>query len=309
MAWGWFRITCCGVLGLVAACEREVEQPGQLVLAIDTDMAIPAQIDSLHIEVEAHGEIEFRNEYAIGPKRATLPATLTLVSRDIGDAPVSVRVAGSKLGADGMEWRTFRETVTTVPSDRIATLRMPLQWLCKGQVEAMEDGNDSPLHRERPQSTCGSGNTCRAGKCEASDVDGESLSDYRAADLYGGGDTPEEGSCFDTVACMEGANPATPDADCTIERPDADPFNVALRVVDDGICDADASNCYVPLNADDPEGWQLEGERVKLPPAVCEKLSQGAVRAVLISDTCKRKTEQVPACGPWSDVPKGKAGS
>jgi hypothetical protein len=279
-----------------------------LIIAIDTDMAIPAQVDALHIEVAANGELKFQQQYAVGPKQATLPATLTLISVHIGDDPVSVRVAGSKLGDNGMEWRTFREAVSTVPRDRIATLRMPLQWLCKGEVDAVNDGDDSPLRRERAQSTCGSGDTCRAGVCEASDVDGAGLADYRPADLYGGGETPEAGSCFDTVGCMERASPATPDADCTIEPPEGDRFNVALGVVDDGICSADGSHCYVPLNADDPEGWRLEDDRVKLPTAVCKKLSQGAVRAVLVSDTCMRKTEAVPACGPWSDVPKGKAG-
>jgi hypothetical protein len=279
-----------------------------LVIAIDTDMAIPAQLDALHIEVYAHGELEFTQQYEVGPNQATLPATLSLVSRNIGDDPVSVRVATSKLGDDGMEWRTFREAITTIPRDRIATLRMPLQWLCKGQAEAVEDGDDSPLRRERAQSTCEDGQTCRAGTCVASEVDLASLPDYAPEELYGGGATPEAGSCFDTVGCMQEASTATPDDDCTIERPSTDRLNVALRVTDGGICTADAGDCYVPLNADDPEGWQRQDERVKLPAAVCDKLREGAVSTVLVSDTCKSKTEAVPTCGPWSDVPKGETG-
>lgn len=301
-------MTCCAALALAAACESESEPPGQLIIAIDTDMAIPAQLDALHIEVEVHGELEFAQQYDVGANQATLPATLSLVSRSVGDDPVSVRVASSKLTDDGQEWRTFRETLTTIPRDRIATLRMPLQWLCEGQVEALPDGDDSPLRRERAQSTCENGQSCRAGTCESSEVDLASLSDYVPAELYGGGDTPKTGSCFDTVGCMQQASTATPDADCSIERQSGDRLNVALRVTDGGICTADGGDCYVPLNADNPEGWLAEGDRVKLPRAVCDKLREGAVKAVLVSDTCKSKTEAVPACGPWSDVSKGKAG-
>jgi hypothetical protein len=308
MTWGWVGFTCCVTLMCAQACERDIEQPGQLIVAIDTDMALPDRVDTLHLEIQAHGELEFQDHYDVGPQQATVPATLVLVSRDIGDDPVTVRVAGSKSSDDGLSWQTFREAITRVPHDRIATLRMPLQWLCKGQVEAVSDSDGSPLHRQRAQSTCGNGNTCRAGKCEASDVDGPALPDYAPADLYGGGDTPESGSCFDTVGCMDGASPVTPDADCTIETPRTDRFNVALRVIEDGICAADGADCYVPLNANDPEGWSLEDDRVRLPPAVCEKLSDGSVRAVLVSDTCKRKTAAIPACGAWSEVPEGKAG-
>ena len=308
MVWDRTRVIGCAALALTAACEGELESPGQLVLVVDTDMAIPAQLDSLLLEIEAQGDTQYKHDFDLGPTRATLPATLTLVSRDIGDDPVSIRVAASKLGDDGIEWRLFREAVSRVPRDRIATLRMPLQWLCKGQAEVVSDGDDSPLRPDDVRSTCKSGETCRAGSCQTSEVELESLPDYRPEDLYGGGETPEAGSCFDTVGCMQDARPVAPDARCTFARPAADRFNVALRVVDDGICDADAEHCYVPLNADDPEGWSLEGERVKLPSAVCDKLREGAVNDVLVSETCKRKTEKVPVCGPWSDVPKGKAG-
>ncbi|HKP57632.1 MAG TPA: hypothetical protein VJV78_12965 [Polyangiales bacterium] len=301
MARNWLRVAYCAALVLAAACEREVEYPGQLILAIDTDMAIPDQIDALQIEVLVHGNVAFSDHFDIGPNQATLPATLTFVSDKIGDGLATVRVSGSKQA----EWQTFREAITTVPRDRIATLRMPLQWLCRGQAEPVNDGDNSPLKDDRAQSTCGSGNTCRAGSCEPSEVDGEDLPDYRPEDLYGGGETPEAGNCFDTLGCMEHASPATPDVDCTIERPAADRWNVALQVALGGICDSDGTNCYVTLNANHPEGWSLAGARVKLPPAACERLGDGSVRAVVVSDACKPKTERVPACGPWSEVGSG----
>src|SRR5688572_10635547 len=126
------RIASCVVLACslgALACEREIVRPGQLIVAIDTDMALPQQVDTLHVEVEVNGTLAHQNTYDVGPKKAMLPATLTLVARGDGDDPATIRIAGSKLGEQGLEWRTYREATTSVPRDRIATLRMPVQWL------------------------------------------------------------------------------------------------------------------------------------------------------------------------------------
>jgi hypothetical protein len=96
-----------------------------------------------------------------------------------------------------------------------------------------------------------------------------------------------------------------PDAACTIPRPEADSFNVALRVVADGICDATRTTCFVPLDADTDEGWiQTEaGDRLQLPAAACEKKEEaGKVIAVYVSSACPTKFPGVPPCGRWSSV-------
>src|SRR5690349_15571118 len=106
----------CALLG----CNSEDKQPGSLVVTFDTDMAMPGQIDDILVQVEARGVIRLSQQYAVGPNDQHIPATLTLVAGDGPSEPVTVRVAGMKQGT----YRTYRETITTVPqAGRSALLR------------------------------------------------------------------------------------------------------------------------------------------------------------------------------------------
>lgn len=306
--WGvaWLSWCTCALSGI--GCEREIDRPGQLIVTIDTDMALPEQVDHLYVRVEVEGQVRFENDYEVGSRSsAAMPATLNLVSYSDSDDPVTVKIAGSKATEDGLSWRTYREATMPIPHDRIARLHMPVQWLCKGQAEAANQSH-SPFEKPRAKSTCDDGYACRAGRCEKVKVDTSRLPDYAPEDVFGGGATPEEGSCFDTIGCMAQARTVEPDADCRVPIPEREPINVALRVLNDGICDSSGLNCYVPLDRDDAEGWRIRGDRLELPPAVCDKLHEGSVRAVLVADACEPKTNAVPTCGPWSRVPKGEPG-
>jgi hypothetical protein len=292
----------------IAGCEREVDRPGQLIVTIDTDMALPDQVDHLYVRVEANGRTKFENDYEVGSRADPLmPATLNLVSYSESSEPVTVKIAGSKATEDGISWRTYREATMSIPQDRIARLHMPVQWLCKGQVEDATR-NDTPFEKPQAKSTCDDGYACRAGRCEKSKIDSMRLPDYTPEDVFGGGKTAEEGSCFDTLGCMAQGRTVMPDADCRIPKPERKPINVALRVLNDGICDSSGLNCYVPLDHDEAEGWRERGDQLELPPAVCDKMREGTVRAVLVADACEPKTIAVPTCGPWSKVPKGDPG-
>jgi hypothetical protein len=85
-------------------------------------------------------------------------------------------------------------------------------------------------------------------------------------------------------------------------------FNVALKFPPggDGICGP--SGCFIPLDANSPTGYQVNGDRVQLPKKICQLLSapqgNGSSRpTVVFSDNgCNSKTEGVPTCGPWSSV-------
>jgi hypothetical protein len=289
-------------------CERDIDRPGQLIVTIDTDMALPDQVDHLYVRVQVRGDTKFENDYQVGSRtEAAIPATLNLVSYSESSEPVTVKIAGSKATDEGISWRTYREATMTIPQDRIARLHMPIQWLCKGQAESANQ-TDSPLEKPRAKSTCDDGYACRAGRCEKVQVDSKRLPDYAPEDVFGGGKTAEEGSCFDTLGCMAQGRTVTPDADCRIPKPAREPINVALRVLNDGICDTSGLNCYVPLDHDEAEGWRERGDQLELPPAVCDKLQEGTVRAVLVADACEPKTNAVPTCGPWSKVPKGDPG-
>jgi hypothetical protein len=294
---------CALALGLgLTACNDATKPPGQLVLSVETDMALPDQIDTIRVQVQVRGVSLHDVPYPVGAGDTPIPATLTLVEGTDATTAVTVRVAGSKLG----KWRTFREAITMVPSDRTASLRMPVQWLCDGTARGVAPQDDSPLTMMGVESTCGEGNTCKAGKCVPSDLEPSVLTDYAAERVFGGAAKPNEGTCFDTIRCMVEGMMVVPDERCTIAKPAGDAVNVALRVTADGICDSSGTVCFVPLDGQSDEGWSTQGNRIALPQAACDKLAQHVVKAVVVSTDCETKTEAFPPCGEWSSVGNAK---
>jgi hypothetical protein len=290
----------------LSACNAEGANKGQLVISIATDMALPQQVDTINVQVQVHGQTLLDVPYAVGDRNVdAVPATLTLLAGKNASESVTVRVAGRK----GDSWRTFREITTTIPEDRIAELRMPVQWLCDGTAQTVSTPDGQGGTNVRVLSTCDDGNTCIAGRCVPSTVDNATLPDYAPDAVFGGSDDPAKGSCFDTLACMIKGSPVAPDDHCTIAKPDGAALNVGLRVADDGICDSTNTICFVPLDGNSPEGWTLTAanDRIALPEAVCDKLASHLVRAVYVSTECDTKSESIPPCGDWSSVPKDKA--
>ena len=294
-------------------CEQTPEQRGQLVVTFQTDMALPKQIDNLRVQVTSHGgRVQFENAYPVGGARNDyrVPGTLALLSGTEPNLNVTVSVAGSKAG----KWRTYREITTNIPSDRSAQLRMPIQWLCNESAMPQEvttpDGTGGKV--THVLSNCDDGTTCRAGTCVPNEIPSEMLPDYAPERVFGDASEAELGRCFDTVACMAPGEVVTPEADCTIAKPESDTINVALRVADNGICEATSgadTMCFVPLDGRSEEGWTLadNGTRLQLPPAVCERIEQRKVLAVIVSTSCVTKREDFPPCGQWSSVPEDRA--
>ncbi|HLK40203.1 MAG TPA: hypothetical protein VKU41_25805, partial [Polyangiaceae bacterium] len=283
---------------------QPAQSPGQLVVAIDTDMALPDQVDTIELEVTVGGTTIY--DYPIpvgtGPDSQPIPATLTLVAGRDPNAPATIRVLGSKGGVV----RTLRQVTSTIPVGRVATLRMPVQWLCDGSAQPVAGADGGIAY----QSTCGPGGTCHAGSCVPSSVDPSSLPAYQPQDVFGGGSAPPAkghtaGACFDVIACMLGGTVETPDdpSVCTIPVPsDPSNVNVALRVANDGICDTTGTTCFVPLDGRSAEGWTMENGRAALPPAVCDRLRTGLVQGIVVSTGCPTKTQSTPPCGAWSSV-------
>lgn len=295
------------MLGTLSACSKE-KTPGQVVIAIDTDMALPDQIDTIEIEVTAGDTtlLDYFMPVGTGTDAQPIPATLTLVAGD-DDKPATVRVIGSRNGVA----RTLRQAVTTIPSDRLVTLRMPLQWLCDGTAMPAPAGDAGSGY----ESTCGPGESCQAGSCVAAQVDSETLPAYQPQSIFGGGSQPSgkgtsTGTCFDTIACLVGATLEAPDDQCTVSMPSGGSgVNVGLRVANDGICDTTGTTCFVPLDGNSTEGWTTQAGRIALPPAVCTKLQAGLIAGVAVSTTCATKTNADPPCGAWSSVtPPADAG-
>jgi hypothetical protein len=275
-----------GVL-LVGACSNETTK-GQLMVSIQTDMAPPKDFDAIRLEVVVNGGLFFGSDYQV-PAEQQMPATFAIVAGSTPGQVVDVRILARQNGT----LRFLREAVTTVPSDHLAMLRMPVEWLCDGMVV---DGAS-------PTSSCPQGQTCVAGACTMSTLNSAALPTFDAAQVFGGSATPGiGGTCLDTVACFAGGYRAIPDASCTIPAPPAGKgTNVALVTPPggDGICGPDA--CLIPLDQGD-EGWQVAGGRLQLPTAACAKVSSGKALSIAVTTTCATKTPSIPTCGPWSAV-------
>ena len=183
---------------------------------------------------------------------------------------------------------------TTVPTGRIVTMPMSVDFLCHGNVVQMADGtfaNNCPMDQ-----------TCIAGSCVDQAVDSTTL------DLYGTGSAVfGTGTCFDGASCWSSPQVADLDmATCSLPPP-PEPVNVALQTEGVGICGP--VGCFVTLNANDPaEGWTVgSGGRIVLLPAVCTQITAGEIVDVVIApvtSTCAAKSAALPTCGPWSSVKK-----
>jgi hypothetical protein len=275
---------------VMSSCSHPAtKQPGQLVVAISTDMALPEQIDTIEVVVSVNGKTLLDNPMPTGEGFGAqpIPATLTLVAGPDPTVPATIRVIGLRNNVA----RTLRQVVTTIPSESTAMLRMPVQWLCDGKTD------------------CGEGATCKAGKCVLDSEDSSTLPNYEPQSVFGGSEAPKSreqvsGACFDTIACLISGTVVVPDDQCTVPMPPSGDtnVNVGLRVADDGICDATGTTCFVPLDGKSTEGWTLENGRIALPTAVCSKLREGLVGGVVVSSVCATKTASTPPCGPWSSV-------
>src|SRR5262249_1910487 len=168
----------------------------------------------------------------------SFPATLAIVSSGKPTMPLHIRIYAGLLakGATAVgDPQVLRELVSDVPADRVALLRITLEWSCIGN--AYDKGADHYV-----ESHCPEGTTCIAGSCPEWALDGASLPTFDAKSLFG------TGECFDTVACLAGGTIAPLDmATCTIPRSSVGTnLNVALISADGhGICGSDGT-CYVP---------------------------------------------------------------
>jgi hypothetical protein len=264
-------VTCVAATTIAAAssgCSGDKVTQGELILAVQTDMSLPKDVDEVRIEVTSFGNVVFKNRYPVGAGGLRIPATLGILPGANARALVTIRVIAIQRGKP----RMLREVVTTVPSARLATLRLPIQWLSDGSAKVQgdptaTDGGTSfrSLHPAAGEigdeiivSTCPPEQTNIAGECVDWNVDSDTLPDYSAEDVFGGGkEDGTGGACFDTLGCMQDAVTVHPDGSCTIVPPAAQPglVNVALRLPlgGDGICDD--ANCYIPLDSAAGSGW------------------------------------------------------
>jgi hypothetical protein len=288
---------CVAAAGVVAGC-RETKR-GELVLAFQTDMKVPEDVDRIALRITVDGVTKFAREYEVGPSGVKLPSTLVLVDETNAAIAVKVRLLALVAGKP----RVLREVISTIPPRRSALLRMGFDYLCLGDAsltKASQSASASAdIAAENAVSACDTSKTCVAGTCEDARVDSALLPDYAPEDVFGGGDENGGGVCFDVARCFAGAQPVPVEPmGCTIAAPaDTSKTSVALRLPpgSEGICDGAA--CWVALDAESPSGWKKAGDRIQLPRAVCQRQL-----AVAVSEACVQKTAKIPTCGPWSSV-------
>lgn len=280
-------------LGVTFVGCGDEEHAGELMIVIQTDMSLPKDVDRARIQISAYGEFKFNEEYKqLGSDGSLkLPGTIGVVVGEDPTTPVTMRV----IAYQGDTPRVLREAVSTVPADRLAQLRLPVQWLCDGSAVLEPDGSVT--------SACGEGNTCVAGTCVPSGVESSELPDYDEESIFGGGTGDGDGSCFDTANCMRGFSIA-PLVEGSCAASVGGDVNIAIQTQGDGICGP--AGCFIPLDANSEAGWTRTDEStIKLPQGFCDKLATGeivGVAAAPVTDACPLKDETLPTCGPWSNT-------
>jgi len=296
MRWTWALIAT-GI-----ACTSE-DPPGQLMLAVTSDLLPADDIDRLIIEMKRpEGSILKRESFDLGPPTgSTLPATLGITAATAPDSPLVIRVHAY---SNTDEVYVLREVVTSIPADRIALVRTPLEFLCFGSGYYI-------LEQDYVEAQCLNETTCKGGVCEPPEIIQPALPTYDEALLFGG--------CFDTLDCFAGDRgavsvvaPPTGANPCTVPIPNAmQVANVAL-VTDGrhGTCYGGGA-CLVPLDPELPSGWSADATTITLPPGVCNPPPWfvGTVTRVALTPACERKTPELAVCGKGSAVGPGAASS
>jgi alpha-tubulin suppressor-like RCC1 family protein len=147
-------------LALACACSSsDEEELTELVVAIDSDLAVPQQADDVELEITgASGAAQRIVGPLAGPGALTLPVTLSLTS-ETGGAPLSIRVSARFQG----EPIVVREVRTSFLTGQRRLLSLPLARACLDV-------------------TCAAGQTCASdGKCVAPELAAEALPPFSGA--------------------------------------------------------------------------------------------------------------------------------
>ena len=320
--------------GATVACSGDKAPPrGQLIVAFQTDLSIPKDVQTIVISIYAGGSKVYHQRFPLAPNgKFNLPGTLAIVAGEKKNQPITVRVVGLDQ-ADKAQ--VIRQAVSTVPTDRLALLHLPLQFLC---IQKVDQGVDIDGTEEYNDSCTGKEQSCIAGDCKPDEIDLTTLPNYAGDLVFGGVAGPglAGGQCVDVLSCFAGASSVVPDmSNCSIPLPSgggdlpegpggpgggAPPsdttsthagevgfnFNIGLSLPPGGAGICDSARCIVALDNDALIGWRAENGRAMLPPAVCARLGT-SIDDILVTESCVTKKTAFPTCGPWSNVTGGNA--
>lgn len=187
------RVVACVLLS--CGCESPATQ---LVVLVDSDFDVPAELARVHVRVLDEADAEMSShEFALagegvdpGPARFVLPLSFAVVPRgQDADRRVAIEVDG--LGPDDEEVIVRRRAVTGFIEEERLLLPLFLARSCAGVA-------------------CPSGQTCAAGSCVDEEVPPGSLPVVRPGGelLYdGGGSSPVDAAapCEEAVSCDGGS--------------------------------------------------------------------------------------------------------
>jgi len=172
---------------LLGACERLDGPTGGLVVVVETDLALPKDIDQIRLEVKRPDHVILAVEHLVGEGQLLLPAEFRIAPAG-DDQPVLIHGIALSQGKPRIE----RSAITPIPRSRLGMLRLPFNFLCDGT--ANEDGS----------SNCGLEQTCKQGACAPAIVAEDELPTYTAGPgAIGENGVPRGGNCFDVHACFE----------------------------------------------------------------------------------------------------------
>ena len=294
-----------------SACAKK--KTTELVVAVQTDVQVPKDLDSVKVKVLSFGAVQFEQDYEVGPGGLKLPATIGIVPGKDDTQPVDIVIIGSFKGKQ----RVLREARLKFASDRVVLMRMPLRFSCFEKLD------------------CATDQACVAGACQGIDIEVSKLPDFSNDDVFGPSGATNGSGCFDPDVCLASSIALTALADdpCTFDlRPAVDggtggpssgddaggpaidgsppsspksfdpskPPTLLLRLDPTkpaGFCSG--GECKVPLDYDADEGWVFVDDahtKVRLAGGLCQRLKDKAFLGVGATDACGTKTISTPFC-------------
>ena len=190
----WIPLVCAAAAtaSLWTGCAGKKQT--EIVVGVETQMRVPADIQTVRLNVNAGGPVVFDQVYPVYNGVVLLPQTLALVP-GAQQSSITITVLGYKLPPDNPYFDTnppasdpqtqiLRRSVVQYAPSRIVYLGMPLRYPCY-------------------QVACGDSQTCVAGECVDATVDSSRLPTYSDDLVFGNSST-----CFSVTSCFAAQEPA-----------------------------------------------------------------------------------------------------
>jgi hypothetical protein len=251
------------------------------LVVVTTDMTVPVDVKEIGIVVASEkGTPYFARRWSVDRTRPVeLPASLG-VRTPVPHEKVRVSAVAYRDTLDGHRVPfVLREAVTTIPSERVGLLAMPLDWLAWGTTAATGDGVapadpgagsvGAPLDPAEFVSKCAGSEPCAA------------VIDEATLPTAVTGDGPATTVCFDPAACFNHVKPfrftltlegtrclATPAE--AVSDVDRERLNIAVRARNGERWQ------WQVLDRDDARGWRFDStsQRYEVPRGLCARLSE-----------------------------------